>query len=189
MPSRRRTLCALLLVLLCCSVAAPPGLAAATTVSAGAGSMEGLPRRPASERQDGWRWPLDGPRTVVEPFRAPAHAYGAGHRGIDLAASSGRPVRAPAAGVVAFCGVVVDRPVLTIEHAGGLVSTFEPVESPLRAGDPVAAGEEIGTVASGGHATIGHLHLGVRVDGEYINPLLLFGAVERAILLPCCGAR
>ena len=29
-----------------------------------------------------WSWPLAGPRLVLEPYRAPAHEYGAGHRGV-----------------------------------------------------------------------------------------------------------
>lgn len=137
---------------------------------------------------DEWSWPVEGPRTVVEPFRAPAHAYGAGHRGIDLTASPAHDVRAPADGVVAFAGTVVDRPLLTIEHPGGYVSTFEPLVSPLRPGDAVSRGDVVGTPAAGGHAPSGTLHLGVRLDGIYIDPMLLFGAAERAILLPCCGA-
>ncbi|PVE95774.1 M23 family metallopeptidase [Microbacterium sp. TPD7012] len=133
-----------------------------------------------------WLWPLDGVRQVVEPYRAPAHAYGAGHRGVDLAAPAGTVVLAPAAGVIAYQGTVVDRPLLTIEHHGGLVSTFEPLQSPLRPGDAVSAGDAIGVVAVGGHATPGTLHLGVRLDGAYINPMILFGDVPRAVLLPCC---
>ncbi|MBT2485742.1 MULTISPECIES: M23 family metallopeptidase [unclassified Microbacterium] len=133
-----------------------------------------------------WRWPLDGPRAVVAPYRAPAHDYGAGHRGVDLRAPRETVVRAPADGVVAFRGTVVDRPLLTIEHDGGFVSTFEPLLSPLKPGDAVSAGEEIGTVNAGGHAPEGTLHVGVRLDGDYINPMLLFDAVPRAILLPCC---
>ncbi|KJQ52946.1 murein hydrolase activator EnvC family protein [Microbacterium sp. SA39] len=137
--------------------------------------------------QPRWLWPVDGARQVVAPFRAPAHKYGAGHRGVDLAAASGAVVRAPAEGVVAFRGVVVDRPLMTIEHAGGLVSTFEPLLSTLSPGDVVDAGDEIGVVGTGGHAAPGSVHLGVRLDGEYINPMLLFGDVPRAVLLPCCG--
>ena len=133
-----------------------------------------------------WLWPVDRSRQVTEPFRAPAHAYGAGHRGIDLAAPTGGVVRAPADGVVAFRGVVVDRPLLTIEHEGGLVSTFDPLLSTLLPGDAVKAGDEIGVVATGGHAATETLHLGVRLDGKYINPMLLFGGVARAVLLPCC---
>lgn len=134
-----------------------------------------------------WRWPLDGVRVVATAYRAPAHEYGAGHRGVDLATATGSAVRSPAQGTVAFRGTVVDRPLLTIEHAGGIVSTFEPLESTLSPGDAVSAGDEIGRVATGGHAIPGTMHLGVRVDGHYINPLLLFGEIRRAVLLPCCA--
>ena len=47
-------------------------------------------------------------------------------------------------------------------------------------------GDEVGVVALGGHTAAGALHFGVRLDGEYINPLLLLGGVPRAVLLPCC---
>jgi len=134
-----------------------------------------------------WAWPIDGVRAVANPYRAPAHAYGAGHRGIDIVATTDGAVRAPADGIVAFRGSVVDRPLLTIEHADGYVSTFEPLTSDLTPGDLVATGDTIGTVASGGHALPGTLHLGVRLEGSYINPMVLFGAVPRAVLLPCCA--
>lgn len=133
-----------------------------------------------------WRWPVAGARTVVEPFRAPAHEYGPGHRGMDVAVPEGAAVAAPAAGVVAFRGTVVDRPLITIDHGDGHVSTWEPVSSPLSPGDVVLTGDLIGAVASGGHAASGTVHIGVRRDGAYINPMPLFGEVPRAILLPCC---
>lgn len=130
-----------------------------------------------------WTWPV-APVQVIRPFVAPAHAYGAGHRGVDLAATG--PVRSPADGVVAFVGTVVDRGVLTIDHGDGLVSTLEPVETRLRPGDAVDRGEEVGTVSTGGHSPPGAVHFGVRLHGEYVNPLLLLGGVPRAVLLPCC---
>lgn len=133
-----------------------------------------------------WTWPVDGPRSVVAEYRAPAHEYGAGHRGVDIEAVVGAPVRAPADGVVAFRGVVVDRALITIEHDGGYVTTFEPVLSGLNPGDAVSAGDVVGTVDLGGHAAAGALHVGVRLNGVYINPMLLFGGVPRAVLLPCC---
>jgi murein DD-endopeptidase MepM/ murein hydrolase activator NlpD len=134
-----------------------------------------------------WQWPLAGTREVVEPFRAPAHEYGAGHRGVDLASSIDALVTAPADGTVTFRGTVVDRALLTIEHADGLVSTFEPLRTTLDPGDIVSVGQEIGFVDVGGHTPAGALHLGVRREGTYINPMLLFGELPRAILLPCCG--
>lgn len=141
----------------------------------------------AASPEEPWRWPVDAAREVAEPFLAPSHDYGPGHRGVDIVTGAGAIVRAPADGIVAFRGVVVDRPLLTIDHGGGIVSTFEPVASDLAPGAVVTAGDEIGTVATGGHSTAGRLHIGVRLNGSYINPMLLFGDVPRAILLPCCA--
>ncbi len=155
------------------------------TAAFGARPAEGAPM--SAKAYPAWRWPLDGPRRVSVPYRAPAHRYAPGHRGVDLAADPGTTVRAPADGVVAFRGVVVDRPLLTIEHDGGYVSTYEPVTSSLAPGDRVAAGDVIGVVGLGGHAASGTIHMGVRLRGEYINPLLLFDDVPRAVLLLCCA--
>ncbi|GAA1149888.1 M23 family metallopeptidase [Microbacterium oxydans] len=157
-------------------------VAFAVMLSPGAAAWSDEPDVPA------WSWPVTGPRSVVAPYRAPAHRYGAGHRGVDLSAAMGTTVSAPADGVVAFRGTVVDRQLITIEHAGGLVSTFEPLRSDLLVGDLVAEGQEIGVVDAGGHTPPGAIHLGVRLDGDYINPMLLFGDVPRAVLLPCCEA-
>jgi murein DD-endopeptidase MepM/ murein hydrolase activator NlpD len=142
----------------------------------------------AADASDGkWRWPLHGPRSVAAPYRAPAHEYGAGHRGIDIAAAPGQQLHAPAEGVVAFRGTVVDRPLLTLDHGAGYVSTYEPLDSALSPGDTVAAGDVIGVVAQGGHSAHGTVHVGVRLDGVYIDPLLLFDSPPRAVLLPCCA--
>lgn len=138
---------------------------------------------PAASSEPPWTWPVDPVRVVV-PYVAPAHAYGAGHRGIDVAADG--DVRAPADGVVAFSGRVVDRDVLTIDVGDGVVVTFEPVTSALPAGMPVRAGDVVAGVGSGGHSAPGTLHIGVRESGAYVNPLRYLGGVPRAILLPCC---
>jgi murein DD-endopeptidase MepM/ murein hydrolase activator NlpD len=130
-----------------------------------------------------WRWPLDGARIVVRPYRAPPTPWAAGHRGVDLEASS-EIVRAPADGVVHFVGFVVNRPVLSIEHAGGLLSSYEPVSSTLTAGDTVKAGDEIGQLQRGHCAIVACLHFGLRLSGEYVSPLLMLGGVPRAVLLP-----
>lgn len=158
----------------------------ATSAASGSEAAPG-PEAPP-DTQATWLWPVDGTREVVEPFVAPAHDYGPGHRGIDILAGAGAIVRAPADGVVAFRGIVVDRPLITIDHGSAIVSTFEPVVSELAPGTVVQAGDEIGTVATGGHTAPGDLHIGVRLNESYINPMLMFGDVPRAILLPCCDA-
>lgn len=132
-----------------------------------------------------WQWPVSPPR-IARAFVAPAHEYGPGHRGIDLEAGLDAPVRAPQSGTVAFAGSVAGRGIVTIDHGDGLVTTLEPVTAVVAIGDAVRAGDVVASVALGGHATPGTLHFGVREDGEYINPALLFGAVPRAVLLPCC---
>ena len=156
-------------------------------------SSQALERPPAasgpSATGEDWLWPVEGHRIVLDPFRAPAQKWMPGHRGMDVAAAHGIPVRAPESGTIAFSGVVVDRPLLTIAHDGGLVTTLEPVEPMRAAGDAVARGEIVGTVAEGGHTPRGALHIGVRWHGAYINPMTMFGGIPRAVLLPCCGER
>ncbi|MFJ2552509.1 M23 family metallopeptidase [Microbacterium sp. NPDC087591] len=163
----------------------------ASAASALAGSVSATPSVTTTDALSGalpsWAWPLTGPRRVAAPYRAPAHEYGAGHRGVDLVAEPGTTVFAPADGIVAYRGTVVDRPLLTIEHPGGLVSTVEPITSTLSPGEAVSAGQPLGAVDLGGHTPIGAVHLGARLNGEYINPMLLFGPVARAVLLPCCA--
>jgi murein DD-endopeptidase MepM/ murein hydrolase activator NlpD len=134
-----------------------------------------------------WVWPVEGARAVAEPFVAPAHEFAAGHRGIDLELLHSGVVRAPAGGIVAFSGQVAGRGIVTIDHGGGLVTTLEPVESELAEGTAVSRGEMVGILALGGHTAPGRLHFGVRLDGRYINPILLLGGVPRAVLVPCCG--
>ncbi len=133
----------------------------------------------------GWEWPVAAFR-LERAYEAPAHRYGAGHRGIDLRPLESQDVRAPAPGSIAFSGMVAGRGILTIDHGDGLVTTLEPVDSTLEVGAPVDRGSVVGTVALGGHTAFGAVHFGVRLHGEYINPLLLLGGVPRAVLLPCC---
>lgn len=122
---------------------------------------------------------------VSRAYLQPAHAYASGHRGLDILVDS-TSIRSPDAGTVVFAGTVVDRPLLTIDHGDGLVSTLEPVVTSLTPGAVVARGEPVGELSVGGHARPGELHLGARRDGEYLNPLLLLGDIPRAVLLPCC---
>jgi murein DD-endopeptidase MepM/ murein hydrolase activator NlpD len=135
-----------------------------------------------------WDWPLPGPHTLLRPYIAPETPYSAGHRGIDIEAhttteATPQVVTAPAAGTVYFAGFVVDRPVLSIRHPGGIISSFEPVSTTLAIGDVVRAGQEIGTLEVG-HCSSLCLHLGVRINGSYVSPLLFLGGVPRAVLLP-----
>ena len=142
---------------------------------------------PSSARADGASFtvrPLAS--EVVEPFVGPAAPWLAGHRGVDLRASVGTPVRAPGDAVVSFAGTVVDRPVLSLRHASSgsreVVSSFEPLDAAVRPGQVVRAGQVIGWVGRGGHCDSRCLHWGLRLGGVYVDPLGWLAASVR--LLP-----
>lgn len=141
----------------------------------------------AASEQPNWQWPVQSPWEIRREFVAPESQYGAGHRGVDLGVGAGDEIVSPADGTVFFAGVVVDRPVISIRHADGLVSSFEPVASDLVAGHEVVQGDQIGRVASGGHCAGSCVHFGVRLHGHYISPRLPLGVLPRAVLLPVSG--
>jgi murein DD-endopeptidase MepM/ murein hydrolase activator NlpD len=132
----------------------------------------------------GWVWPLYGSPRVVRGFDPPPQPWAAGHRGVDLAGGSG-VVRAAGAGVVRFAGVVVSRPLVSIAHDNGLITTYEPVEPMVVEGEWVQAGQVIGTVVSGhpGCPVEVCLHWGLRRGETYLDPLILVGD-GRVRLLP-----
>lgn len=138
----------------------------------------------AAANQSNWQWPVRSPWEIKREFIAPPSQYGAGHRGVDLRTGPGDGVVAPADGIVFFVGVVVDRPVISIQHPGGLMSSFEPVVSQLVTGQQVTRGQLIGTTGAGGHCADSCLHFGVRLHGQYISPRLPIGSLPRAVLLP-----
>lgn len=146
----------------------------------------------ARAEQARWQWPLPAPHHVLAPFEAPEHRYGPGHRGIDIAVrAEGAEVRAVEAGTVRFSGEVAGRGVVSVRHADGLISTYEPVGGALEAGSPVAAGDVLGSVEH--RPELSHcpgarcLHLGARRGEEYLDPMLLLGARGPSVLLPWGG--
>ncbi|CAN5158642.1 hypothetical protein BH09ACT6_BH09ACT6_10480 [soil metagenome] len=132
-------------------------------------------------------WPVAGEPIVLREFIAPQNRYSAGHRGIDLTAGVGSVINAVADGTVSFVGVVVDRPVVSVAHDGGFVSTVEPVIGTVAVGEAVTAGTPVGTVATGSHCELSCVHLGVRLNGDYVSPRVLIGGIRRAILLPAAS--
>ncbi|MGO2069369.1 murein hydrolase activator EnvC family protein [Glutamicibacter arilaitensis] len=143
--------------------------------------------RTALTTADGWQWPLAGVPEIQEPFDRPAEKWLSGHRGIDLAASAGDTVHAPQRGWVSFASVIVDRPVLVIDHGHGFITSLEPVAADVSPGDWLETGAVVGEVASGAHCADRCIHWGVRLDGEYIDPALLIRDMRPSILLPLRG--
>ncbi|MET0951684.1 MAG: peptidoglycan DD-metalloendopeptidase family protein [Aeromicrobium sp.] len=137
----------------------------------------------AAPPADRWSWPLDDHR-LGATFDPPESDYGPGHRGVDIEASIGDPVRAVTAGTVAFAGPVGGVPVVTIDH-GRERSTYQPVRARVRVGDAVDARDVIGTLlGTPSHCGGACLHLGRRVGPDYLDPLDVLGGGRFQLIDP-----
>jgi len=134
-------------------------------------------------------WPLPPPHPVVRPFQAPATPYGPGHRGVDLGGQPGAAVSAAGDGVVVFAAQLAGRGVVSIAHADGLRTTYEPLTVVVTTGQRVTRGTVIGRLAPGHLGCAGAaacLHWGARRGTEYLDPLGLLTS-GRVRLLPWDG--
>ncbi|MBD2595537.1 M23 family metallopeptidase [Nostoc spongiaeforme FACHB-130] len=99
------------------------------------------------------------------------------HRGVDYAGAAGSPVTAPASGRVALVGTVsqgfrVHGNVVGIDHGQGVTSIFLHLSRiNVKEGDFVKAGQLIGAVGSTGASTGPHLHWGLYVNGQSVDPV------------------
>lgn len=147
-----------------------------------AGALLGPAPAPARAAGD-WTWPVVGP--VIRAFDPPDSPYGSGHRGIDIAAAPGTIVVAPASGTVTFAGPVGGRLFLTLAHAGGLSSTYSWISEVLvRKGDQVVRGQAVARTGDGHPGDlVPSLHLGVKLDGAYVDPLAYLGPLDMGLLI------
>lgn len=107
---------------------------------------------------------------VVRRFLRPATPYAPGHRGVDLGAQPGEPVRAAMDGTVTFAGPVGGVPWVTVAHSDDLDTTYGGLTPTVHVGERVAIGDVLG------HATaVGRIDWGARHRGSYIDPLGLLG--------------
>lgn len=95
------------------------------------------------------------------------------HEGLDIGASIGTPIVAPADGVVTFSG---PKPgfgnFIQIDHGYGIETIFGHASSlSVKKGQKVARGDKIATVGNTGYSTGPHVHYEVRVNGTPVDPL------------------
>jgi murein DD-endopeptidase MepM/ murein hydrolase activator NlpD len=130
----------------------------------------------------GWRSPAGAPMVVVRGFEPPATPYGAGHRGVDLAAPPGAAVRAAGDGLVAYAGPLAGRGVVVVSH-GALRTTYEPVTATVAVGSRVRAGDVIGRLEAGHPGCPdGCLHWGLLRGDAYLDPLSLLRPARPRLL-------
>jgi murein DD-endopeptidase MepM/ murein hydrolase activator NlpD len=123
------------------------------------------------------QWPLRPTPTVLRAFDAPAPNWKPGHRGVDLSGADGQPVYAAAPATVVFAGMLAGRPLVSLQHPGGLRTTYEPVRAAVRPGQRVDAATALGRLIPG-HAGCGAaacLHWGAMWGpasrADYVDPL------------------
>lgn len=119
-------------------------------------------------------WPTRG--RFTSPFgyrRNPVTRRVAFHKGIDISAPTGTPIRATAAGSVTFAkwfstyGNTVE-----ITHGNGLKTRFGHLSKiRVKEGQKLKRGDVIGDVGSTGRSISPHLHYEVHKDGRPVNPL------------------
>ena len=103
------------------------------------------------------------------------------HDGIDIAAPTGSPVKAAAAGKVIFSGNVPGYGNLVeLDHADGFITRYGHNSINLVAvGEEVRSGQLIALVGSTGRSTGPHLHFAVRKAGEPVNPSVFLGDLPK----------
>jgi murein DD-endopeptidase MepM/ murein hydrolase activator NlpD len=106
---------------------------------------------------------------VSAPFDGPACPWCPGHRGLQYATAAGTVVRAAGPGTVTFAGPVAGTVWVTVALDGGVLTTYGPLRTVLvRRGAVVGVGVALGT-------TVGPLHFGVRIGGQYVDPAPMLG--------------
>jgi flagellar protein FlgJ len=94
------------------------------------------------------------------------------HRGIDIAATAGAPIRAAQSGTVVFSGHLGGYGnTIILEHAGGYRTLYGHASRNLvKEGELISAEQVIGEVGSSGRSTGTHLHFELQKGGERLDP-------------------
>lgn len=117
--------------------------------------------------------PVDGRLTSSFGYRQSPVSQGfAMHKGLDIAAPLGSPIRAAAAGVVTKVGRAPDYgKFVQIAHSKNLITVYAHAQQIyVRAGDNVHKGQKIASVGMTGRTTGPHLHFEVRIGNQRVNP-------------------
>ena len=126
------------------------------------------------------QWPVDGP--LASPFGVRSGGgLGELHRGVDIAAPVGTPVRPILDGRVRFAGTMRGYgQVIWIDHGDDALSLYAHLsEISVEAGEPVRKSTVIGLSGESGDVTGPHLHLEVWRWGREVDPVQLIGRPAR----------
>jgi len=118
-----------------------------------------------------FRWPVAGRIVIVSDFGA--SAGGERNDGVNIAAQTGTPVHAAAAGTVSYCGNELKGfgNLVLIRHDNGYITAYAHVGSILVGREQrVAAGQVIATSGATGDVSSPQLHFEIRQGVRPVNP-------------------
>lgn len=118
-------------------------------------------------------WPVEGIITGAFGERIdPFNGEGAFHSGVDIGATIGQPIIAPADGTVVFADFMGGYGrAIVLDHGHGITTRYGHLKSfAVFPGEHIHRGDTIGYVGDSGRSTGPHLHYEVRINDIPVNP-------------------